>query len=103
MKKLHGFRAARYGGNTGTRDVDEAKRPHEVHELVDLGWRAGDLEDETGMRRIHDMGAEDFGQAHGFGALVAGAGYLYQRHLALNPGSGGRPVYHRMHRHETTQ
>ena len=55
---------------------------------VDLGGRAGDLEDKTGLGGIDGAGAEGIGHAQRLDPLLAGARHLDQRHLALDPGLG---------------
>ena len=65
---------------------DTSSRPssrHDGDELLDLGGAPGQLEHEVLGGGVDDVGAEDLGHAQSLDALVALAGDLDQRQLAL--------------------
>ena len=89
--------------NAGARDLDEAERAHQFDELVDLLARAGELEDEALVRGVDHVGAEDFRDAQALDALLARAGDLHQRQLALDAAGGIGDVDHLDDGHEAQQ
>src|SRR3546814_12824473 len=64
---------------------------------------AGHLEDEVVMAGVDHAGAEDVGDAQGLHALLAGAGDLHERQLALHGGALHREVAHPVHRHQAIE
>ena len=88
---LHRLGAARDGGDAGAGDLDQAERLHQGDELVDLDRRAGDLEARNARSMVSiTCGAEGVGEAQRLDALLAGAGDLDQRQLALDAGFPAR-------------
>src|SRR5262245_4973055 len=101
--KSHPLGAAGDGGKAGARDLDQSKRLHQNNELLDLRGLAGDLEDEMLGRGVDDGGAESFGEAKRLDPLLALAGDLDQRKLALDRIAEKREVGDRMHRDQPFQ
>src|SRR5215813_13620194 len=59
----HGLCAATYGGDAGTRHLDQAQLHHDRDELLDLGSAARDLKHEVLGGRVDHVGTEDLGHA----------------------------------------
>src|SRR3546814_7793027 len=55
------------------------------------------------MAGVDHAGAEDVGDAQGLHALLAGAGDLHERQLALHGGALHREVAHPVHRHQAIE
>src|SRR5262249_51213565 len=83
-RTLRRLRAARHGGNAGARDFDEADRPHEFDELVNLADSAGQFENKTFDRRVDYPCAKSLGETQGLVAVLSRARDLDHRKLALD-------------------
>ena len=79
---LHPLRAAIHCGHTGAADLHQAERLHDAYELLDLRYRAGDLEDEMLCIGVDHLGAERLGKSERFNTVVTCARNLDQSQLA---------------------
>ena len=61
---------ADHGDAAGAHQLDDAERPHQVDERLDLFFLAGDFDHHFVGGDIDDAAAEDFGQLADFGALA---------------------------------
>src|SRR5690606_20120456 len=81
---LHPFRPSGYGREAGAHHFDQPQRHHQRDETVDLAGLAGDFEDEAAGGGIHHLRPERIGEPQRLGPVLAGAGDLDQRQLALH-------------------
>src|SRR6516164_3665332 len=83
-----GFCSPDNADDTGAANLDKADLAHQADEGVDLVARPGDLEDEAVHGRVDHLGAEDVGEAHRLGPVLARSRDLDQCQLALDEGAG---------------
>ena len=62
--------AARDGGDAGARDLDQAERPHQRDELLDLSVLPVNSKTKLGGG-VDDLGAEGVGEAQRLDAVLA--------------------------------
>ena len=96
VKTLGCLASARDGDDTGAGDLDQTDLRHQRDEGVDLVAPARHLEHEAAGRRVQHAGAINVGEAQRLDAVVAGAGHLDQRQLALDVGAERGQVGDRM-------
>src|SRR5262245_40470249 len=98
--RLHPLWPALDGNYTGTRDLDQAERDHQIDEALDLVGGPGNLEHEALGAGIDHAGAERVGKPQSLDPVVAGAAHFHHRELALDRRTRYRHIDHAMNRHQ---
>src|SRR6185437_5292118 len=97
---LDRLRPARDRGDAGSRHLHQPNGAHELDEIVDLAWGAGQFENEALGGRVDHLGAEGVGEPHRLDPILALASHLDHRKLPLDRAHGERQIVHRMDRNQ---